>query len=106
MLRNEMGPILIVDDDEGFRAFVSELLESVGYRAEQVASGTAVLRVAESESPAAVLLDVHLPGLNGYEVCRQLRERYGDSVAILFVSGERTDALDRAGGYYSGQTTT
>jgi DNA-binding NarL/FixJ family response regulator len=100
--RNATGSILIVDDDEPFRAFVSELLESVGYRTEQVATGTAVLHAAENERPAVILLDVQLPGLNGYEVCRQLRDRFGDSVSILFVSGERTDALDRAGGLLLG----
>jgi DNA-binding NarL/FixJ family response regulator len=99
---NPIGPILIVDDDERFRAFLSELLESVGYRTEEVATGTEVLRAAETERPAAVILDVQLPGLNGYEVCRQLRDRYGDAVSILFISGERTDALDRAGGLLLG----
>jgi DNA-binding NarL/FixJ family response regulator len=93
---------LIVDDDDRFRAFLSELLESVGYRTEEVATGTEVLRAAETERPAAVILDVQLPGLNGYEVCRQLRDRYGDAVSILFISGERTDALDRAGGLLLG----
>jgi DNA-binding NarL/FixJ family response regulator len=99
---NPTGPILIVDDDEPFRAFLSELLESVGYRTEEVATGTEVLPAAEAERPAAVILDVQLPGLNGYEVCRQLRDRYGDAVSILFISGERTDALDRAGGLLLG----
>jgi two-component system, LuxR family, response regulator FixJ len=99
---NPTGSILVVDDDDRFRAFVSELLESVGYRTEQVATGTAALRAAETELPAVVILDVQLPGLNGYEVCRQLRERYGDSLSILFISGERTEALDRAGGLLLG----
>jgi DNA-binding NarL/FixJ family response regulator len=99
---NPIGPILIVDDDERFRAFLSELLESVGYRTEEVATGTEVLRAAETERPAAVILDVQLPGLNGYEVCRQLRDRYGDTVPVVFISGERTDALDRAGGLLLG----
>ena len=97
-----MGPILIVDDDDRFRAFLRELLESVGYRTKEVANGTEVLGAAEIERPAAVILDVQLPGLNGYEVCRQLRERYGDSLSILFISGERTEALDRAGGLLLG----
>src|SRR6266480_2260533 len=100
--RNATGSILIVDDDDRFRAFLSELLESVGYRTEQVATGTEVLRAAAIERPAVVILDVQLPGLNGYEVCRQLRDRYRDSLSILFISGERTEALDRAGGLLLG----
>jgi two-component system, LuxR family, response regulator FixJ len=96
------GGILLVDDDEAFRAFAGELLESVGYETRQVASGAAVLTAVSDERPAAVLLDVHLPDLNGYEICRELRERYGASIAIVFISGERTDALDRSGGLLLG----
>jgi DNA-binding NarL/FixJ family response regulator len=96
------GGILLVDDDEAFRSFAGELLESVGYKTRQIASGAAALTAVNEERPAAVLLDVHLPDLNGYEICRELRERYGDSIAIVFVSGERTDALDRSGGLLLG----
>jgi DNA-binding NarL/FixJ family response regulator len=96
------GGILVVDDDAAFRSFVSELFEGSGYRSSQLASGAAVLPAVADERPAAVLLDVQLPGLNGYEVCRQLRDLYGDSIAIVFISGERTEALDRAGGLLLG----
>ena len=93
---------MVVDDNDGFRSFVCELLESVGYVTTELSSGDAVLSAAARERPAAVLLDVRLPGLNGYEVCRELRNRYGNSVAIVFVSGERTEAFDRAAGLLIG----
>jgi len=96
------GGILLVDDNDGFRLFVSQLLESIGYATTQLASGAAVLSAVAEKRPAAILLDVHLPGLNGYEVCRELRNRYGDAIAIIFISGERTEALDRAGGLLIG----
>jgi two-component system, LuxR family, response regulator TtrR len=96
------GGILLVDDDEGFRSFVSELLESIGYVTDELTSGAAVLPAVAENRPAAILLDVQLPGLNGYEVCRELRNRYGGSIAIVFISGERTEALDRAGGLLIG----
>jgi two-component system response regulator TtrR len=96
------GGILVVDDNDGFRSFVCELLESVGYVTTELSSGDAVLSAAARERPAAVLLDVRLPGLNGYEVCRELRNRYGNSVAIVFVSGERMEAFDRAAGLLIG----
>jgi DNA-binding NarL/FixJ family response regulator len=102
-MKNGMGGgILLVDDDEAFRSFAGELLESVGYETTQLGSGAAVLSAVGDERPAAVLLDVNLPDLNGYEVCRELRERYGNSIAIVFISGERTDALDRSGGLLLG----
>ena len=96
------GGIVLVDDDDSFRSFVGELFESIGYPTRQLASGADVLAAVTDELPAVVLLDVQLPGLNGYEICRELRNRYGDSIGIVFVSGERTDALDRAGGLLLG----
>ena len=93
---------MVVDDNDDFRSFVSELLESVGYATTELASGDAVLSTVADERPTAVVLDVRLPGLNGYEVCRELRNRYGSSIAIVFVSGERTEAFDRAGGLLIG----
>ena len=102
MNKNPGGGIFVVDDDDGFRSFVCELLESIGYATTGLSSGDAVLSAAARERPAAVLLDVRLPGLNGYEVCRGLRNRYGSSIAIVFVSGERTEAFDRAAGLLIG----
>jgi len=96
------GPILVVDDDQGFRAYIADLLEGVGYRTEQLDTGRAVLAAAQAEQPAAVLLDVELPDVNGYEVCRELRDHWGDAVPIVFVSGERLDALDRSAGLLVG----
>src|SRR6266498_2615373 len=102
MTTDSGGRILVVDGDEGFRKYVCELFESIGYRTRQLTSGAAVLPTVADERPAAILLDVQLPDLNGYEVCRELRNRYGDSIAIVFISGERTEALDRAGGLLLG----
>jgi RNA polymerase sigma factor (sigma-70 family) len=96
------GGIFVVDDDDDFRSFVCQLLESIGYATTELASGDAVLSTVARQRPAAVVLDVQLPGLNGYQVCRELRNRYGSSIAIVFVSGERTEALDRAGGLLIG----
>jgi DNA-binding NarL/FixJ family response regulator len=96
------GGILVVDDNDDYRSFVCELLESVGYATTELGSGAEVQSTVAKKRPAAVLLDVQLPGLNGYEVCRELRKRYGSAIAIVFVSGERTEALDRAGGLLIG----
>jgi len=94
--------IFVVDDDDGFRSYVAELLENAGYRTEEFASGSSALAAATAERAAAVVLDVQLPGLNGYEICRELRDRYGDSLPVIFVSGERTEAVDRTAGLLLG----
>ena len=102
MKNDAAGGILLVDDDKAFRSFLGELFEGIGYATRGFASGAEVLAAVADEPPAAILLDVQLPGLNGYEICRALRDRYGDSIAIVFISGERTDPLDRAGGMLIG----
>jgi len=54
------------------------------------------------EQPCAAVLDVHLPGRSGYEVCRELRDTYGDTIPIVLVSGERVEDLDRVAGLLLG----
>jgi len=94
--------IFVVDDDDGFRSYVVELLVNAGYRTDEFASGSLVLAAATAEQPAAVVLDVQLPELNGYEVLRELRDKYRDAVPIIFMSGERMDPLDRTAGLLLG----
>ena len=102
MKNDASGGILVVDDDEGFRSFVGDLFEGIGYETTRLTSGAEVLAAVADELPGAIVLDIQLPGLNGYEICRELRKRYGDSIAIVFISGERTEPLDRAGGLLIG----
>jgi DNA-binding NarL/FixJ family response regulator len=94
--------VLVVDDDAGFRAFLSALLAHVGFAVVEAADGCAALAAAREGRPDAVILDVCLPSLNGYEVCRELRGLYGEELPILFVSGERIEPLDRAAGMLVG----
>ena len=97
------GRILVVDDDETFRALVTTMLETAGFACAEAASGPAALALVRgAELPRLVVLDVQLPGISGYEVCRVLRDEVGDSLPILFVSGVRTDPLDRAAGLLLG----
>jgi DNA-binding response OmpR family regulator len=90
--------ILVVDDDEPFGCLIETMLIAAGFRCRTVASGEAALATIDTEAPLVVLLDVHLPEISGYEVCRNVRERYGYSVGIIFISGERTEPLDRVAG--------
>jgi two-component system, NarL family, nitrate/nitrite response regulator NarL len=86
------GHVLIVDDDQTFRAFVSKILASAGHATVQAGTGEDALAAAHSERPTLVLLDVSLPDITGFEVCCELRDQYGDQLPVIFVSGERTDA--------------
>jgi DNA-binding response OmpR family regulator len=94
--------LLIVDDDAGFRAFVSGVLEQAGYGTVEAATGEEAIEAVRSERPHLLLLDVRLPGVSGYEVCHQLRREFGESLPILFVSGERMESFDRVAGLLLG----
>jgi DNA-binding NarL/FixJ family response regulator len=96
------GPILIVDDDDTFRVLLSEILQRMGYATVESARGDEALEAAAQDPPSLVLLDVDVPGLSGYEVCRELRDRYGQELPIIFVSGARVEKLDRIGGLLLG----
>ena len=99
-MRPETGQerVLVVDDDAPFRAYVCALLEEHGYAAVPVSSGSDALAHLAGYPPTAVVLDVNMPGLSGYEVCRAIRDDLGLRLPILFVSGERTESFDRVAG--------
>jgi DNA-binding NarL/FixJ family response regulator len=101
-LNPDCGPILIVDDDPPVRELVRELLEAAGYATIEAPTGEEALVLAGERRPGLVLLDVQLPGISGYEVCRQLKELFSERVPIMFLSGTRTKSHDRVAGLMIG----
>jgi DNA-binding NarL/FixJ family response regulator len=99
---NGNNRVLVVDDDSACRELMASLLESARYRTRTASSGEDALALARSERPRLVLLDVHLPGLSGYEVCHQLKEEFGDDVQVALISGERRETFDRVAGLLIG----
>jgi DNA-binding NarL/FixJ family response regulator len=91
-----------VDGDADFRTLASKLLRRVGFGSEQADRGEAAVEAARRKRPALVVLDVSLPDLSGYEVCRELRDEFGEELPIILVSEERVDPLDRAVGLLIG----
>jgi DNA-binding NarL/FixJ family response regulator len=94
--------ILIVDSDEACRTLVSTLLARVGFETREAETGTAALAAVSDERPALVILDVALPGISGYGVCRELRDQFGQELPIVFISGTRVESYDRAVGIMLG----
>jgi DNA-binding NarL/FixJ family response regulator len=94
--------ILVVDADPAAAKEIAELLGGVGLEAWTATSGQDALAVAGGRRPEAVLLEVRLPGVSGYEVLRELRNRYGERLPIMFVSGERVEPFDRVAGLMLG----
>ena len=88
--------ILLVEDEPSVALTVSDLLAGEGYDVETAADGPAGLSRASNEAFDVVVLDVMLPGMNGLDVCRELR-RKGNDVAILMLTA-RTQLTDRVVG--------
>ena len=80
--------ILVVDDNADAALTLSMLLRLKGYEVHTRTSGQAGLDAAEGLHPAAILLDIGMPGMDGYETCRLLREQsWGRSVVVIALSG-------------------
>jgi DNA-binding response OmpR family regulator len=95
------APILVVDADAEARTRAAHVLARAGLPVLELESGEAALAAA-LEQPAAVVLEVTLPDVDGFEVCRALRERHGDELPVIFVSAERTTPHDRVAGLLLG----
>jgi DNA-binding NarL/FixJ family response regulator len=96
------GRILVVDDDADTRAFMARLVEQTGYPTREAGTGEEALAYAREEQPRLVVLEVCLPGVSGYQLCRELRRAFGEELPIIFVSGQRTEAYDRVAGLLVG----
>jgi DNA-binding response OmpR family regulator len=88
-------PILIVEDDRNIAALVEQYLIREGFPVRRAADGPAGLTLARRERPALVILDVMLPGKDGWEVCRELRRE--SDIPILMLTA-RADEMDRVVG--------
>jgi DNA-binding response OmpR family regulator len=95
------GPILVVDDDDTLLQCVSDLLQEAGFVVLAARTGEEGLALARSGAPRAAIVDVCLPGLSGYEVCRVLKEEKV-ALPVLFISGERRESFDRVAGLLIG----
>jgi DNA-binding NarL/FixJ family response regulator len=90
--------VLIADRDDEERAVLAGLLERAGFDVVEAASGDDALTLAQESALSLVILEVPLPGMSGYEVCRALREERGKDIPVLFLSGARTESYDRVAG--------
>jgi two-component system CheB/CheR fusion protein len=89
----EAERVLVVDDNADFLSSMAVLLELAGVPVRTAGNGPEALRVATEFQPSSVLLDVGLPGMNGYEVARRLREQPGlDKALLIAITGYGSEA--------------
>ena len=87
--------VLIVEDDETMLRGLSDNFRSNGYEVRTASDGHAALISALSEPADLILLDIMLPKMNGYEICRQLREREIESTIIMLTAKGQEDDIIR-----------
>jgi len=98
--------VLIVDDHADAALVLSRLLESSGFETRTAHSGVEGMQQFSSFKPQAVLLDLGMPQMNGFEVCRQIRQASGSAgVLIVIISGylqdeDKARAMDAGANYY------
>jgi DNA-binding NarL/FixJ family response regulator len=96
------APVVVADGDASFCAFVSELVQRMSLPVVLATTGREAMAAARESRPALVVLDIGLPDVSGFEVCRELRDQLGEALPIILVSGEKTDDHDRAAGLLLG----
>ncbi|MEI2765989.1 MAG: MtrAB system response regulator MtrA [Dermatophilaceae bacterium] len=93
------GRVLVVDDDLALAEMLTIVLTQEGFEPTHVADGAAAVAAFRDTRPDLVLLDVMLPGMDGFEVCRRLRAESGVPIVMLTA---RTDTVDIVVGLESG----
>ena len=90
--------IFVVEDDEDIARLISHNLQAAGFEVQSFVSGASVLTEAARELPSLILLDIMLPGTDGFELCRQIRQTPAlSTVPIIFLTAKTSEA-DRVKG--------
>jgi CheY-like chemotaxis protein len=90
--------VLVVDDEEDIRVLARVTLQSAGFRVIEASSGTQALSSVDTEGPDAMLLDIRMPGMDGWEVLDRLRsaDLLDDLRVVVFSAHEMSSASERA----------
>jgi DNA-binding response OmpR family regulator len=89
----DQAPILIADDDADVRGLIAGLLERAGHRVVTATDGREALRLLHARRPKLVVLDVSMPGMDGWQALERIREISDVPVVMLTASGEELDRV-------------
>ena len=90
-----MPRVLVIDDDPSIRQVVAYALGDAGYHVDQAGDGRAALELVGRQHPDIILLDMKMPGMDGWEFAKLYRERYDDRAPIIVLTAAQ-DAAERA----------
>lgn len=86
--------VLVVEDEEPIRRFITLNLSATGYEIGEADTGEKALAMLSSFRPEVIVLDLMLPGIDGFEVCQQVRERMPETFIIMLTAkGQDTDKI-------------
>ena len=90
--------IMVVDDEPDTLVLLNERLKNAGYGVVSAFSGDEVIQKVQTSLPNLILLDIVMPGINGYRICRRLKddEKTKDIPIILFTALQKTDLVTAA----------
>lgn len=80
--------VMLIDDDPGIHESLRAVVEEAGYEFCGALGGREGLRLLDDEHPDLLLLDVMMPGMNGFDVCQQMREE-GRRIPVIFLTAEK-----------------
>jgi DNA-binding response OmpR family regulator len=85
--------ILVVDDDRALLKFIRRFLELGGYNVTTATDGETALRLIATEEPSLLILDIRMPGLNGYQVCERVRQLSNLPIIMLTARAQPDDII-------------
>lgn len=87
--------VLIVDDQFGIRTLLNEVLQKEGYEIYQAANGLQALQVMKQHAPDLVLLDIKIPGMDGLEILKKMKETNPDIRVIIMTAYGELDMIEK-----------
>ncbi|WP_414621716.1 response regulator [Calothrix sp. CCY 0018] len=90
-----LGTILVVEDSPSELELISHFLNESGYKVIKATGGTEALKKLESEKPDAIITDVVMPGMSGFELCRSLKKNPETQKLPIVICSSKNQEIDR-----------
>jgi len=90
-----LGTILVVEDSPSELELISHFLNESGYKVIKATDGTEALEKLESEKPDAIITDVVMPGMSGFELCRSLKKNPDTQKLPIVICSSKNQEIDR-----------
>ena len=94
--RQQKQKIFVVDDDGSVRRALQRLLVAIGYEVETFASATEFLGAVSAQSAGCLILDVHMPGMDGFQLQEELNS-LGSRLPVILITGDRDSGIGERG---------